>query len=252
LIDHLHPVGLDDRGHGRTTVPADPARLKNWRVFVDDFQRFIEYLGGPVVFIGHSRGGVAGLKLAADRPELISRLILIDPTILPYSWAFWTWPIQKLNLGRKVPIAARAARRRNGWASLDELRRSYAEKWPFMAWTPGFLDGYLKDGAVGRPGGEVELACDPAWESRCFAVFCRYAYHWVRRLTVPTMIVYGLASDTFLPPAAGRFKRLRPETVMVGIEGATHFVPMERPDATANWIRWFVQTGPAATTRGGV
>ncbi|MGD9301937.1 MAG: hypothetical protein PVI13_10200, partial [Desulfobacterales bacterium] len=44
LADILRPqlniLGLDDRGHGQTRAPANPASLSNWDVFVDDLEQF--------------------------------------------------------------------------------------------------------------------------------------------------------------------------------------------------------------------
>ncbi|EID13366.1 lysophospholipase [Mycolicibacterium phlei RIVM601174] len=36
---------------------------------------------GPVVVVGHSFGGALALRLAADRPDLVSRLVLLDPAV---------------------------------------------------------------------------------------------------------------------------------------------------------------------------
>jgi pimeloyl-ACP methyl ester carboxylesterase len=71
---------MDDRGHGRAQVPADPRSLKDWDVFAKDQEQFFEHLGGPVIAMGHSRGGVASLLLTVRRPDLIDALILLDPT----------------------------------------------------------------------------------------------------------------------------------------------------------------------------
>ena len=48
---------MDDRGHGKTSVPADPRKLINWNIFRDDLAAFVRSLGGPVIALGHSRGG---------------------------------------------------------------------------------------------------------------------------------------------------------------------------------------------------
>ena len=60
LGSRLRVLGMDDRGHGTTTAPADPGRLKNWDVFVNDLERFFEHLDEPVIAMGHSRGAVTG------------------------------------------------------------------------------------------------------------------------------------------------------------------------------------------------
>ena len=85
LCGRFRVVGMDDRGHGRTEADANPRKLKDWYLFAKDLERFVEHFGEPVIAMGHSRGAVASLLLAAKRPEMIRALVLIDPTILPFS-----------------------------------------------------------------------------------------------------------------------------------------------------------------------
>ena len=62
------------------------------------------------------------------------------------------------------------------------------------------MQGYVEDGIVESDSGLVRLACNPAWESRCFSTFCHYAYGYIKRLQVPTLVIYGKESDTFCRP----------------------------------------------------
>ena len=241
FTDRLRVAGLDDRGHGRTEAPADPARLMNWDVFARDLENFIEHLGEPVVALGHSRGGTASLKLAVERPDLVKALILVDPTILPLSWLFFSWPMKKLGLAHRIPIATRAAGRRNGWTDREEILAAYRQKAPFKSWAPGFVEGYVEYGFKDKGRGGVSLSCDPAWESRCFATHYHYLWDAVARVRVPCLVVYGRESDTFLPAAVRRFAKTAPQAVMLGLEGVGHFAPMERPDETAEAVLGFLE-----------
>ena len=217
MTSRVRAVGLDDRGHGLTRAEADVGELTSWRDYASDLEAFFEHLGEPVIALGHSRGGVASLMLAVSRPDLVKALILIDPTILPLSWAWWSWPIQKLGLAHRVPIAAKAARRKNGWPTKEAVLASYRQKGPFAAWKPGFLEGYVADGTRTKPDGTIELSCAPAWESRSFATFCPNAWGYVRRLKQPALVLYGEDSDTFLPAAVKRFKKNGPRGCFQGI-----------------------------------
>ncbi|WP_336048769.1 alpha/beta fold hydrolase [Streptomyces sp. CA2R101] len=71
----------DQRGHGRSDWPGAYG-FERWR---DDAIGFLEALGlERVALIGHSLGAVAALLLAADRPELVDRLVLEEvPVPLP-------------------------------------------------------------------------------------------------------------------------------------------------------------------------
>jgi pimeloyl-ACP methyl ester carboxylesterase len=241
LVDRFQVVGLDDRGHGLSQAPADPKQLKDWWVFAEDTRDFFASLGRPVIAAGHSRAGVAGLLLAARWPELISALILIDPTILPYHWMWWWYLAKKTGASRLAPIASRAARRRNEWAGRAEMLASYQGKGPFPAWQDGFLEAYVNEASQPRPDGRLELCCDPAWESQAFAACSHDVWRHVPQVSCPTLVLYGKDSDTFLPAARRRFKKLNPQAKLVGLDKTSHFVPQERPKETKTAMVKFLE-----------
>lgn len=229
LRSHLKMIGMDDRGHGKTRAPADPKKLSSWNIFVDDLENFCDHLTEPVIAIGHSRGATASLLLAIKRPEMIRALVLIDPTILPYSWMWWWYLAKKTGLARRTPIVATAAKRRYFWPDRQTMLESYRSKAVFRSWQKGFLEAYVESGTEETPDGKIKLCCAPAWESRCFAVCPHDVWRCIPRLKHPTLVLYGAASDTFLSSAAKRFKSKVPSAKMVSLGGTGHFVPMDRP-----------------------
>jgi len=241
LSSRMQVVGMDDRGHGKTRVPANPHKLKNWDVFVEDQIRFFEHLGEPVIAMGHSRGGVVSLLLAVRRPDLVRALVLLDPTILPLSWMWWWYLAKKTGFAKFVPIARRASHRRTQWPDRKTIFNIYQGKFPFKVWKDGFLEGYIEGGTEHTMEGNVRLCCDPAWEARCFAVCPHIVWRYVPRIKVPTLLLYGAESDTFLKPAVRRFKSLLPAATVKGFEDTSHFVPMERPDECAQEIFSFLE-----------
>ncbi len=239
LTDSFHVVAMDDRGHGLTTAPADPRRLRDWDVFARDLERFFESLGGPVTAMGHSRGGVASLMTAVRRPDLVRALVLVDPTILPYSWMWWWYLAKKTGLAKYVPIANRAGKRKARWPDRATMLSAYRGRGAFRTWGDDYLESYVQCGTVDTAEGGVKLCCDPAWESRCFAVCPHDVWRYVPKVKQPTLLLYGRDSDTFLPAAAERFRRVSPKARVKGYEGASHFVPMERQEATAAELEAF-------------
>jgi len=238
---HLRILGMDDRGHGKTRAPTNLRRLRNWDTFVDDLECFVANLAKPVIAMGHSRGATVSLLLAIKRPDLIRALILIDPTILPFSWMWW-WYLAKLTgLTRFVPIVATAANRRNVWPDQKSILEAYRTKTVFQTWQDGFLEAYLQDGTEKTRNGAIRLSCDPAWESKCFAVCPHDVWRYIPRLQKPALILYGAESDTFLAAAAKRFKAKVPGAALRCLEDAGHFVPMERPDEIAEVIVDFLK-----------
>lgn len=68
-------VLTDLRGHGGSTRhPADVSR----EAYVADVVRVIEEAGPPVVLVGQSMGGHTAMLVAAARPELVARLVLLE------------------------------------------------------------------------------------------------------------------------------------------------------------------------------
>ena len=76
-------VAPDLRGHGATTLPADPARHRDWHVYAHDIIAMLDQLDSrPFVLAGHSMGGVAALLTAEKLTGKPLGLALIDPVIL--------------------------------------------------------------------------------------------------------------------------------------------------------------------------
>src|SRR5688500_7530471 len=64
----------------RRGYPQSPGEASHWRDHGDDAAALIEALRiAPAVVIGYSGGTVVALDLALRRPELVSRLVLLDP-----------------------------------------------------------------------------------------------------------------------------------------------------------------------------
>ncbi|MFB7512699.1 alpha/beta fold hydrolase [Streptomyces sp. NPDC056144] len=78
LGDAWRVFALDQRGHGESDRPADPADFSRTG-YVDDAATVLERLGiGGAVVLGHSLGGVNAYQLAARHPGLVSALIVED------------------------------------------------------------------------------------------------------------------------------------------------------------------------------
>ncbi len=241
LRPHLRILGMDDRGHGKTKAPSDPWELKNWDIFAEDLERFFDHLNEPVIAMGHSRGAVASLLVAIRRPELVRALVLIDPTILPFGW-MWLWFLaKKTGVARFLPIVARASRRKSVWPDAEAILTAYRDKAPFRVWQDGFLEAYIANCTEETGQGSIRLCCEPAWESRCFYVCPHDVWRHIPQLQQPTLVLYGAESDTFLNSAARRLKAKVPSVTFRCFEGTSHFVPMERPDDSAEAIRTFLK-----------
>jgi lipase len=69
-----HVLAPDLRGHGRSTWDEPWTFPEHVRDLLDTFDE-------PAVWIGHSFGGRLVMELAARRPELVERAVLVDPAM---------------------------------------------------------------------------------------------------------------------------------------------------------------------------
>ncbi len=75
-------VALDLRNHGSSPWAEDcsyPAMAEDVKVFLDQ-QKW-----GPVHLLGHSMGGKVAMRVAVERPDLVSRLTVVDIAPRAYS-----------------------------------------------------------------------------------------------------------------------------------------------------------------------
>ena len=117
LATRYRTVAYDQRGHGKSGRAAD----YTLRAFGDDAARFLAgILKTPTVIIGHSLGALAAIAAAAQQPDLVTALILEDPT---------------LGYGKGWD-AERYAALRDALAGADEDPKAFqrfVEKWPLAS-----------------------------------------------------------------------------------------------------------------------
>jgi pimeloyl-ACP methyl ester carboxylesterase len=65
-------------------------------------ERLVGLAAGPAVFVGHSMGGLVALHLAAEAPELVASLVLVDVPAIP---------VRRRRLGQALAVARSSARR---------------------------------------------------------------------------------------------------------------------------------------------
>ncbi|MEM6108490.1 alpha/beta hydrolase [Mycobacterium sp. 050272] len=228
LGDHLPEITIaapDLIGHGRSswaapwTIDANVAALA---ALLD------EAAETPVLVVGHSFGGGLAMNLAANRPDLVSGLLLLDPAVgLDGDWTRQIAEAMFSSPDYPDPAEARQEKATGSWADVD----------------PDVLDAELEEHLVQLPSGR---------------------YGW--RVSVPAMMSYWseLARPAVLPPAGtpttlvraawtsppyvteqlvtGLRERLGTDFELLTYE-CNHMVPGAKPAEVAALIRKQLQAG---------
>lgn len=186
-----------------------------------DVVALIEKLGGPAIVVGNSMGAAAAVISAAERPELVSGLVLIGPFVRNARMS----AMQRLLLRvAMTPLWAAAA-----WKSY--LPRLYAGRRPedFDAYRARVVASLRRPGYARAFSRTTHVSHDPA-EARLSAV------------TAPTLVVMGDKDPDFADPkaeAAWIAQTLRGEAVIV--PEAAHYPQSQQPEITADAVLEFLR-----------
>jgi pimeloyl-ACP methyl ester carboxylesterase len=225
-------LAIDQRGHGLSTLPAEPKGRRSWRDLQADLAALIDQLPGDrVILSGHSMGAAASIMAAAIRPDRVKALVLFDPVVLPWLISLQAQlPGASPGLFQKMPIAARARARRDVFPDREAVIAAYRGRGAFKSWPDEILSDYVAGGVRDRADGGVELACAPAWEASNFSAMANNIWSLAARVRAP-MTIFRAAHGSTCRIGDGRlFLRGNRGAAVTTVAGASHFLPMERPE----------------------
>lgn len=218
----------DLRGHGATRLPAAPQVHRSWKDHRDDLIALLQAIGGPpVALAGHSIGGTSGLLAAAERPDRVSRLLLLDPVIWPRPMVMaLNLPLAN-RLSRAFPIVSQTLKRRAVFDSREQALAAYRGRGAFKGWSDMMLADYLADGLAETDRG-LELTCAPAWEASNYAAQAHDPWRALARYPGAVRILKGETGSLCAVRTSSRRSHVQVETVA----GGGHLFPMTHAEIT--------------------
>ncbi len=233
--DH-HSISLDQRGHGR----SEKIRIEHWATQGEDVAALVNLLElNELIGVGHSMGGHAMVDAAA-RSGAFQRLVLLDPTI-PAPEAFGANAPSPFEGGEHP-----ASRRRNRFASPEEMIERLLPKGAYGLFEPRILDDYCRYGLLRTEDGSYELACPPAVEASVYmtARTNGAVYDSVRSLRIPVTILRAMEpsadhspGDFSVSPTWPGLVNEFPNAREFYMPDCTHFIPMQMPDEVIRVIQ---------------
>jgi len=230
LTDRLELLAIDQRGHGGTPQGRSAAGKTDALDLRDDLLALLDVLpqDRPVILAGHSLGGCVSLLAAARAPGRVSAIALFDPVILPREVAE-----RAMSGGSALSesiLVDKARGRRAGFPSRQTAFETYQKRSIFARWPEAALRDYIEDGFRDLPDGSVELSCAPEWEAANFAAHGHDIWSAMSRVEAPVRIWRAEHGSTCAIAQAGDFPRPAGQVEVHTVPGATHFLPIERPE----------------------
>jgi pimeloyl-ACP methyl ester carboxylesterase len=222
--------------------------INDWHPLSDDLLNFLTTDEiGPVVGVGHSVGGIVTLRAALREPNKFRALILLDPVLfVPSILVLWNLA-RAMGLGNKVhPKIVGALKRRSTFDNLDMVFRGYRLREIFRYMNDENLRAYIEGIAKPKSEGSFELAYSREWESHIYLTSLRDFDLWrdLPKLKVPTLIIRGAETDTFLKNAAKLVKKKNQKIQIETLEKSTHILPLEYPQEVFKLMQAFLSDVP--------
>ena len=201
---------FDLPGHGRS---ADWDGVGDYHSLVTDIAAG---LAAPAShLIGHSFGATVALRLAVERPDLVSRLTLIEPVFFAAARAE---PEYAAHLAGFAPFFAALAQ-----GDLMAAGRTFTDVWGASGWDS--LSGTARAGIARRIN--MVAATAPVFDNDTAGLLNPGGIAAIR---VPVTLIQGAQSPDIIGAVHRSLARLMPQVRQFVIPGAGHMVAASHPD----------------------
>lgn len=214
MADTYHVLALDQRGHGDTSwAPEGNYAAAS---HISDIVGFITALRlAPTVVIGHSMGGRHAAMVAADHPDKVNKVVIVDTAAEPS-------PAMLALLNQ--PPTTDAAPRPETFDTFEEVVQNGIKQYPLTPEAELRHANYhnLSRGADGkwRWRWDINLL---QWRRRNRGVQSDL-YASLRRIQCPTLLIRGRQSPVLTSEVAQKMIQTLPHGRMIEVAKAAHTV----------------------------
>ena len=238
VAPHYKTVALDHRGHGGSAW--DPERRYEHDAMVADVETVTGTLGFErLVIVGHSLGGRIATLFAGRHPARMAGLVIVD-------------------IGPEVDARGRMRIRQDVEASVEPTFESVEEfarelSIAYPAGRPDALLRMARHSLTQRDDGRYGLKMDPALRGAMGAPesepdaeareqeMVKELWNSLAKITCPTLVVRGAASDILAPEIADRMvDDVLPNGKLAVVPQAGHSVMTDNPEGFRDAVAGFV------------
>ncbi|NER79810.1 MAG: alpha/beta fold hydrolase, partial [Leptolyngbya sp. SIO1D8] len=236
LAQHQTVYALDLLGFGASQKAATIFNADLWSHQIYDF--WSEFIGVPMVLMGHSLGALVALNSAVNYPQMVERLVMLSlPAAREELLTGWMeWVSRKLEQTFSTPLLIRPLFKfvRQPWVIRGVLRGLYQ--------TPERVDTELVKQIVDPTAdrGAARTLCYLV-RSRTELQFTPETRKLVSQLTMPTLLLWGQA-DNVIPLSWGKqIAPINPLVTFLTIPKVGHYLYDEAPEVINQRILTWLQ-----------
>lgn len=207
-------ISYDRRGFGGSS--ALPATDNYFHQHGEDAAALIRYLGlAPATIVAHSAGGIVALDLAVHHPDLVARLVLMEP---PFRVKEHVTPAFALTFARMQLVRP--------------IRGSECAAQVFLRFASERTDGVTTFLQAPRPVQEALLRSSSGILGELDAgTGEQLSEEQLRSVRVPTVLLVGDLTPAIFRESSERVRALVPNATVRTVAGAGHAMQMDAPTA---------------------
>ncbi|NQV49863.1 MAG: alpha/beta hydrolase [Candidatus Marinimicrobia bacterium] len=238
LFSDYDIVAPDLPGHGESRWDG---LIYAWQDLADEYIRLLEKSPpqAPMIGMGHSIGGIVIMLIALQRPDWFSKIILLDPVLLPKPILWVIRTLRFVSLSQIIPVARAAERRKSHFPTKQAALDHFGRKAVFANWETGMLETYIETCLKDDGEGTLTLSCSPRLESSIYQSIPAYVWELPAQLKAPTLFLIGEQSDTIDQRGVQQLQKLAGNHVVKRIAGG-HLFPFENSVESMNLIKEFL------------
>lgn len=235
IAPYYRTLALDLRGHGESE--ADPKQRYTYDAQVEDLEAVTRELRlERLVLMGHSLGGRIAALFAAHHPERMAGLILVD-----------SGPEHDPRGSLRIRLDLRRSDD-EAFDSVEAYRGALARAYPVAR--PATLARMARHGLRRREDGRLVPKLDPQLrrvaaaqgrsDEREQSLATNRLWEALERISCPTLVVRGAASDVLSADVADRMQEVLAHGRLVTVPHAGHSVMIDNPDGLRAVVSDFV------------
>ncbi|MDP7207816.1 MAG: alpha/beta hydrolase [Candidatus Bathyarchaeota archaeon] len=209
-------LGLTILDHGDSDIPKPSLTLPDHAEIMRDCYRQLAF--EPIILIGHSVGGMMGITLAAEHPNELKGLVLVD--IAPR--------IEKRKYSSAPPPKL--------FESKEQARDYFKEK--YSSFTEDAVENRIKHGLKEDNEGKLTLKSTPNIMRPSLSLDL---WPFAKRIETATLMVLGGKSAVVTLAAQERMREVISGIEIVTVKEATHMVPQDNPIEFERHLRRFLE-----------